>query len=261
MPVKSASLILLLLCFPLFPGAHVPDTGKEAVLTSPAGAGIDRFCIELYNHFERDKSKPGYAVLRKALTGFFNLESDDRIKKNLLTIIDFSLSSNLDRMWIIDLNRLEVIHSGLCAHGRNSGEEYACSFSNTPSSYKSSLGFYVTGETYTGKHGLSLCLDGVEAGINDKARERAIVIHGADYVSSDFIRRNGRLGRSFGCPSIPMEYHEKIINMLSGQSCIFIHFPDTGYLQNSSLLVDETAIGGMSRFLYESLTGNLFSMF
>ena len=261
MPVKFASLIFLLVCLPLMNGARVPDAGKEIVSTAPAGAAIDRFCMELYTNIERDKSKPGYEVLRKALTGFFNLESDDRIKKNLLTIIDFSLSSKLERMWIIDLNRLEVIHSGLCAHGRNSGEEYASSFSNIPSSYKSSLGFYVTGETYTGKHGLSLCLDGVESGINDKARERAIVMHGADYVSRDFISRNGRLGRSFGCPSIPMEDHEKIIKMLSGQSCLFIHYPDNGYLKGSSLLADDTASAGISRFLYESLNGNLFSMF
>jgi len=259
--VKFASLIFLLLSLPLLPVAHVPDAGREVVSAAPAGAAIDSFCAELYNNIGNNKSKPGYEVLRKALTGFFNLESDDRIKKNLLTIVDFSLSSNLDRMWIIDLNRLEVVHSGLCAHGRNSGEEFADSFSNTPSSYKSSLGFYITGETYTGKHGLSLLLDGVESGTNDKARERAIVMHGADYVSRDFISRNGRLGRSFGCPSIAMEDHEKIINMLSGQSCLYIHFPDAGYLQSSSLLIDETALGGMSRFLYESLTGNLFSMF
>jgi len=212
----------------------------------------------LYSSLERDDSKPGYEVLRKALTGFFNLESDDRIKKNLLTIIDFSLSSNLERMWIIDLNRQEVVYSCLCAHGRNSGDEFACSFSNTPSSYKSSLGFYVTGETYIGKHGLSLILEGVEPGINDKARERAIVMHGADYVSRDFISRNGRLGRSFGCPSIPMDNHEEIISLLSGQSCLYIHFPDAGYLQSSSLLADDTAMGGMSRFLYESLSGSLF---
>jgi len=252
---------LFLLCLPLLPGAHVPEAGREPVSTASAGAGIDRFCNELYNNFERDYSKPGYEVLRKALTGFFNLESDDRIRKNLLTIIDFSLSSNLERMWIIDLNRQEVIHSCLCAHGRNSGEEYACSFSNSPSSYKSSLGFYVTGETYTGKHGLSLILDGAEPGINDKARERAIVMHGADYVSRDFISRNGRLGRSSGCPSIPMDNHEEIVKLLSGQSCLYIHFPDTGYQQSSSLLVDDTAMEGMSRFLYESLTGSLFSKF
>lgn len=230
-------------------------------MNASASAGIDRFCSELYNRIESEDSKPGYDVLRKALTGFFNLESDDRIKKNLLTIIDFSLSSNLERMWIIDLDRQEVVHSCLCAHGRNSGDEYACSFSNTPSSYKSSLGFYVTGDTYIGKHGLSLLLDGAEPGINDKARERAIVMHGADYVSRDFISRNGRLGRSFGCPSIPMENHEEIIILLSGRSCLYIHFPDTGYQQNSSLLADDTAIKGMSRFQQEALTGSLFSKF
>jgi hypothetical protein len=259
--LKFAGIILFLLCLPLLPGANVPETGREPVSTASAGAGIDRFCSDLYNSFELDYSKPGYVVLRKALTGFFNLESENRIRKNLLTIIDFSLSSNLERMWIIDLGRKEVVHSCLCAHGRNSGGEYASSFSNTPSSYKSSLGFYITGETYTGKHGLSLLLDGAEPGINDKARERAIVMHGADYVSRDFITRNGRLGRSFGCPSIPMDNHEEIINLLSGQSCLYIHFPDNGYLQSSPLLVDDTAMEGLSRFMYESLNGGLFSKF
>lgn len=259
--MKFVRLILLTMCLLLLPGARVPDAGKETVSTASASTGIERFCLELYNNIRGDESKPDYEVLRKAITGFFNLESDDRIRKNILTIIDFSLSSNIDRMWIIDLNKQEVLHSSLCAHGRNSGDEFARSFSNTPSSYKSSLGFYVTGDTYTGKHGLSLLLDGAEPGVNDKARERAIVMHGADYVSRDFISSNGRLGRSFGCPSIPLEDHEKIINMLSGQSCLYIHFPDKGYLQNSPLLVDETAAGGMSKFIYKSLTGNLFSVF
>lgn len=259
--MRFAGIILFLLCLPLLPGAHVPDAVREPVSIASASAGIDRFCRELYGCFERHDSKPGYEVLRKAVTGFFNLESEDRIGKNLLTIIDFSLSSNRERMWIIDLNRQKVVHSCLCAHGRNSGDEYAESFSNTPSSYKSSLGFYVTGDTYTGKHGLSLLLDGAEPGINDKARERAIVMHGADYVSRDFINLNGRLGRSFGCPSIPMENHEEIINMLSGRSCLYIYYPDAGYMKTSSLLGDDTAMEGMSRFLYESLTGNLFSKF
>jgi hypothetical protein len=256
------SVILMFLCFSLASGFYIPDADRENLLNTSDGVRIERFCRELYDHIERDGSKPAYEVFRKALTGFFNLESDDRIKNNLLTIIDFSLSSNLDRMWIIDLNRQEVVHSCLCAHGRNSGEEYACSFSNTPSSYMSSLGFYVTGEMYTGKHGLSLLLDGVEPGINDKARERAIVMHGADYVSRDFISRNGRLGRSFGCPSIPMDDHEEIIRLLAGQSCMYIHYPDRGYQESSALLTEKTAFEGMSRFISDLLlSSSLFSMF
>jgi hypothetical protein len=196
-------------------------------------------------------SKPDYEVFKKALTGFLNLKADNNIKKNILTIIDFSLSSTLYRMWIIDMNKLEVIHTSLVAHGKNSGEEFASHFSNSPSSYQSSLGFYITGGTYIGKHGISLILDGVEPGINDNARERAIVMHGADYVSRAFIQDYGRLGRSFGCPSIPLEDHEKIINLLSGRSCIYIHYPDKNYLTMSRMFANEATLKGMHSFLIE----------
>ncbi|MFZ0280352.1 MAG: murein L,D-transpeptidase catalytic domain family protein, partial [Bacteroidales bacterium] len=129
--------------------------------------------------------------------------------------------------------------------------EYASHFSNTPSSYQSSLGFYITGDTYIGKHGISLILDGVEPGINDKARERSIVMHGADYVSKSFIREYGRLGRSFGCPSIPLEDHERIINLLSGMSCIYIYYPDESYLASTHLFATEPALKGINSFLNE----------
>ena len=144
------------------------------------------------------------------------------------------------------------MHNNLVAHGRNSGEEYASHFSNTPFSNQSSLGFYLTGGIYYGKHGMSLYLDGVEPGVNDNSRERAIVMHSADYVSRDFIRNYGRLGRSFGCPSIPMEDHEKIITMLSGRSCIYIHYPDDKYQSNSRMFNTETALEGINLFLSES---------
>jgi len=196
-------------------------------------------------------SKPDYEVFKKALTGFLNLKATDNIKKNLLTIIDFSISSTLDRMWIIDMNKMKVVHVSLVAHGKNSGEEFASHFSNSPASHQSSLGFYVTGGTYFGNHGISLILDGVEPGINDKAHERAIVMHGADYVSSRFIHDYGRLGRSFGCPSIPLEDHERIINLLSGRSCIYIHYPDNNYQITTRMFANETTLKGMYRFLNE----------
>jgi hypothetical protein len=124
----------------------------------------------------------------------------------------------------------------LVAHGKNTGELYAEKFSNISGSYTSSLGFYSTGDTYHGGHGLSLFLDGVEDGINDKARERAIVIHGADYVTEAFIKQNGRLGRSFGCPSLPPEINEEVIQTISGGSCLFIYADDKEYLSKSSFI-------------------------
>jgi hypothetical protein len=111
------------------------------------------------------------------------LQTKGKIQKNILTLIDFSLSSNVKRLWIIDLNTKTVLFNSLVAHGRNTGNEFAASFSNKSESFKSSLGFYATGEVYQGKHGLSLRLDGLERGVNDNARARAVVMHGADYVA------------------------------------------------------------------------------
>ncbi len=133
-------------------------------------------------------------------------------------------------------NQGKVLFHCLVSHGRNSGELMAENFSNIPGSNESSPGFYVTGETYIGKHGLSLALDGLETGINDKARARAIVIHGADYVSDDFIRTHGRLGRSQGCPAVPVELSEEIIKTIKGGSCLFIYAPIPDYTSNSPII-------------------------
>jgi hypothetical protein len=186
------------------------------------------------------------------MTGFFNLKSAYNIKKNILTIIDFTLSSKNKRMWIIDLNEMKVLYTSLVAHGRNSGDEFATKFSNSPESYQSSLGFYLTGSTYVGTHGLSLFLDGIEPGINNNARSRAIVMHGADYVSENFIRRFGYLGRSFGCPSIPMEGHEEIIRLLSDRSCLYIYYPDSKYQNSTGMFAAANVLNGLSDFLMES---------
>ena len=213
---------------------------------------MDIFFTRFYKILKSDAPKPDYEVFKEALSGFFNLKARNQVKKNLLTLIDFSISSRLERMWIVDLNEMKVVNYSLVAHGRNSGNEFASYFSNKPSSYQSSLGFYLTDEIYYGKHGMSLLLDGVESGVNDKARDRAIVMHGANYVSRDFIRNNGRLGRSFGCPSIPMEDHEKIISMLSGRSVIYIYHPDENYHKNSRMFTRETALAGLQSFLIET---------
>jgi hypothetical protein len=124
----------------------------------------------------------------------------------------------------------------LVSHGRNSGDVMAENFSNKPGSYASSPGFYTTGETYFGKHGFSLRLNGIEHGINDKARERAIVIHGADYVSSEFIEKNGRLGRSLGCPAVPEELSAEIIETIKDGTCLFVYAPAESYLSNSPVI-------------------------
>ena len=181
-------------------------------------------------------SLPSLESFTKAFEGYEQLKKLGRVKNEILTIIDFSLSSTQERMWVIDMKNQKVLLKSLVAHGRNSGLEYAKDFSNTNESFKSSLGFYITGETYTGKHGLSLRLDGMEYGINDNARNRAVVVHGADYVSKSFIKNTGRLGRSQGCPAVPYELHKELIETIKGKSCIFIYHPSRTYVAKSKLV-------------------------
>lgn len=183
------------------------------------------------NHF----AMPNFESFAEALKGFYLLKEKGIVQKNILTLVDFSLSSNTKRLWVIDIDTNTILYNSLVAHGRNTGEEFAHSFSNSNSSYKSSLGFYVTGETYKGKHGMSLKLDGLEKGINDNARERGVVIHAANYVSNAFIKNNKRLGRSQGCPAIPEESLKEIVNTIKNKSCLFIYHPSRSFKTISDL--------------------------
>ena len=176
---------------------------------------------------------PKIESFKKALKGFYEMKKKGLVKKDILTLIDFSLSSNMKRLWVIDLATNTILYNSLVAHGRNTGEEFANSFSNASESFKSSLGFYATGEIYNGKHGKSLKLDGLEKGINDNARNRGIVMHAADYVSNFFIKANKRLGRSQGCPALPAEFTMEIINKIKDKSCLYIYFPTTKSKSNS----------------------------
>lgn len=146
-------------------------------------------------------------------------------KNSIVTLIDFSLPSTAKRLWTINLETGELLFNSLVAHGRNTGSDLAQSFSNVPQSFQSSLGFYLTDHVYVGKHGNSLRLKGLEKNINDNAWKRAIVVHGADYVTDSFIKQNGRLGRSQGCPAIPPEITEEFINTVKEGSLIFIYHP------------------------------------
>jgi hypothetical protein len=178
------------------------------------------------------KSKIDFEVFEYALNGFKLIKN--KTNDSILTIIDYSKPSTEYRLYIIDLKNKKLISESLVAHGRNSGENKAIDFSNVKNSKKSSLGFYKTAETYTGKHGYSLKLDGLEKNINDNARERAIVIHGAWYVSEEFIDKHGRLGRSWGCPALPIDMHKKIIDTIKNGSYLYIHGDDKNYKKTSN---------------------------
>jgi hypothetical protein len=165
-------------------------------------------------------------ALNLTLNGFFELRDRNLLTNDsLITIIDFSLPSTQKRLYILDLKNQKLLHKTLVAHGMNSGNLLAEFFSNEPESLKSSLGLYITQETYFGNHGYSLRIKGVSKGINDNAEERAIVIHGAEYVSHDFMETYGRIGRSFGCPVLPVDEANEIIDLIKNGSCLYIYHP------------------------------------
>lgn len=177
-------------------------------------------------------------VFQLALAGHNKLEAAGQLKNpGVLTIVDFSQSSKNKRMYVIDLLKDTILFNTYVAHGRNTGEEYAQNFSNESGTHKSSLGFYITENPAMGATvGLSLIIKGVEKGFNDQAQQRAIIIHGADYATEDFIQKNGRLGRSYGCPSVPPDLIKPVSETMKGGSCLFIYYPDSNYCAKSSLL-------------------------
>lgn len=192
--------------------------------------------LKMYNEIDfGDAKKPAYEVFRRGLIGVLNmkqagLEMND---KNILSLADFSLPSSEKRLWIIDLDDQKLLFHELVAHGRTTGALMAEKFSNRPHSNSSSLGFYLTGEEYVGKYGRSLRLDGMETGYNDNARDRAVVLHGADYVSESFVKRVGRLGRSQGCPAVPFKNKDAIVDAIKDQTVLYLHANKADYLKNS----------------------------
>jgi hypothetical protein len=153
-----------------------------------------------------------------------------------LTVIDYSRPSSQERLWVFDLKTHELLYEELVAHGQGTGANLAKSFSNDNESHQTSLGLFVTGTAYVGKNGYSLRLDGLDKGYNDRARERAIVMHGAPYVSEAFVKANGRLGRSWGCPAVSDAVARELIDRVKGGSLVFAYYPDAGWLKASRYL-------------------------
>jgi hypothetical protein len=194
----------------------------------------DNVEILLENLSEKHENLPSRTALDLAMEGYEKLEKG--LGNPVLTVIDFSLPSTEKRLWVIDMKQEEILLNTVVAHGRNSGMLMAEKFSNNPESYQSSLGFYKTAETYHGKHGYSLRLDGLEKGFNDHARSRAIVIHGADYAREEVAKMSGRLGRSLGCPAVPTEISQEVIDLIKNGSLLFIFGQDPSYLNQLPFL-------------------------
>lgn len=216
--------------FLLLPGS-VFVTGKSGMPEVDRAIKTD-VATELYESMALE------GVLNKeafcqAVTGYWKITVR---KREVLTVIDFSKPSTEQRLYVFDMKEHKMLFSSVVAHGRNSGNNYATSFSNEYGSYKSSLGFYLTETTYQGKNGYSLILNGLEKGINDKARMRSIVVHGADYADPSVARCGGRLGRSLGCPALPPALSRPIIDAIKGGSVMYIYAGTADYLAHSSIL-------------------------
>lgn len=193
--------------------------------------------ISIYADMDLEDSGLSRKAFESAWIGYYKLRKKGLLKRtNILTICDFSQSSSNQRMYVIDVRNRRMLYRTYVAHGINSGEEFATSFSNKMESCKSSLGFYVTSGTYTGVNGLSLRINGVDKGFNDNARKRAIVIHGANYVSMRVVHKYGVMGTTFGCPAIPTEMTTQIIPVVKNGSCFYIYYPSKKYLNQSKVL-------------------------
>ena len=205
-----------------------PGAAGPALAPTPDRAGQLR---TTYQVLGAEAQGLTFATFERAMTGYRNLQAAGKLAddKQRLTVVDFDLPSTAKRLWVLDLATNQVLFHTLVAHGHNSGENEATRFSNTDASNMSSLGFYVTEGEYAGKHGRSLRLVGQDEGWNTNAATRSIVMHGADYVSEDFIRQHGRLGRSLGCPALPMAEKDAIIAAVAGGTCLFVNRSDAGF--------------------------------
>ncbi|MDP4131369.1 MAG: murein L,D-transpeptidase catalytic domain family protein [Bacteroidota bacterium] len=237
-----ALLNLLLLLAPVLEtdnGLRATSLKATPYRFNTAGSSI-KFEAEvstIYHQTNLEQSGLKRSIFEYAYKGYLVLLEQHKLSKSdVITICDFSQSSRHRRLYVVDLENKKILVNTFVAHGRRSGGEYAKTFSNSASSHKSSLGFYITEQTYFGKHGLALKIHGLEKGFNDKADRRNIVVHGSKYIGEEFLKSNRISGRSFGCPAVPMSDVSDLIEDIRGGSCLFIYYPAKKYLQSSKIL-------------------------
>ena len=209
--------------------AVAANSAKSSVSTS-ANFAIDDFDEASIGTIETD-------VLELALGAASCAVKSGAVERpRTLTVIDYSKPSSQKRLWVYDLATRELLYEELVAHGQGSGANLATQFSNQPDSHQTSLGLFVTDDTYVGRNGYSLRLDGLDKGLNDLARDRAIVMHGAPYVNPAFVKANGRLGRSHGCPAVSDAVARELIDRVKGGGLVFAYYPDARFLKTSKYL-------------------------
>jgi L,D-transpeptidase catalytic domain len=242
-PIAAAATILSTAFTPLHNAASTASNipGKiisnNTVKAAEEGSTSNTSLASKYESWHLDRAGISKQLFNYAVKGYTRLLQKKLIRKQeVISIADLGQQSDQKRFYIIDLLTGKVLFQTLVAHGKNSGQQWAKSFSNKVSSLETSLGFYITSQTYQGQHGYSLKLNGIEKGFNDNAAKRAIVLHGAEYVSESFIAQNGYLGRSHGCPAVPAELSKQIIDEIKDGSCLFVYAPVKKYLTQSALL-------------------------
>jgi hypothetical protein len=215
---------------------QVPITALTDSIIKPIGQLVTD-SLSIYDSLKLRTYGLSKQVFDYSIKGFHKMVDAGKIMNSkIISIVDFSQPSANKRLYVIDLEKKEILFNTYVAHGKNSGQEMATAFSNTPTSNKSSLGFYVTSHTYNGKNGFSLQLEGQEKGINDNALDRGIVMHAADYVNEQYIQSQGWIGRSQGCPAVMPELNKPIVETIKEGSCFFIYYPDPNYLERSAIL-------------------------
>lgn len=241
LPLRLLLLFLIPLTFALAsfkPSSSTAKTVVEKKINNSNNSDADlNSKMLIYDSLQLNNLGLSKQAFVEGLKGYGILRSQGKLNNdNILSIVDFTLPSTQKRLFVIDLENFKLLFNTYVAHGRNSGKEYAHHFSNSPESHMSSLGFYVTLNTYYGDNGLSLRLEGEEKGINDNAKSRAIVIHPADYVSEKTVESLGYLGRSFGCPALPEKVAAPIIKTIKDGSCFFVYSDSRKYIARSPLL-------------------------
>ncbi len=237
--ISVPCLFVLLTSFGVVPASSKTKTGTAVQLydkTFYKNTITNETAAALYNSLQLAEKGLSEKAFNYAYKGYqVLLEKKLLTNPGLLTICDFTQSSRKKRLYLINLTSREVIMNTWVAHGRNSGLDYASKFSNKTKSHQSSLGFYITRQTYMGAHGLSLRLDGIEPRFNDKAFRRAIVVHGADYIGEERSPTTF-MGRSYGCPAVPKKESATLINTIKNGTCLFIYYPSSQYLKGSTIL-------------------------
>lgn len=251
LPASLACLLTVLIAVPTLKAKSNKYIVKSSAVTSPLNEAataenaseinnkvtvLEAASNLLYDSLKLDNMGLSRDVMQKAYKGHQILKERGSLRNSdILAIVDFSQSSKQKRLYIVDMRNYKVLMNTYVAHGKNTGLNTAERFSNIPESLQSSLGFYVTKQTYIGKHGLSLRLAGMERGFNDNAEARAIVMHGAEYIGPHRVK-SSYMGRSFGCPAVPQAQSKEAINILKEGTCLFIYHPSQQYLHGSKIL-------------------------